>query len=216
MGVIPDLLLGPEKRLVDIKTVCAKKYYRSGLIRGAAGSGEGRRKRKLADSPRQTPLTETYGAPVDERALTVHSEYFAKAVECDREYNIYDEDAMTGPMSFSWGGFTYTDECIADETCAASFLAKTRDAIAFAASYGVVFLLLTALVFLVYGCLALKAAGGSVSAARRVYVFTTALAVLCVFGLFDETGFVALILTAYAAVVPDRTGSSSKRPRRRP
>ena len=38
-------------------------------------------------------------------------------------------------------------------------------------------------------------------AARRVYVFTTALAVLCVFGLFDETGFVALILTAYAAVV---------------
>ena len=56
MGVIPDLLLGPEKRLVDIKTVCAKKYYRSGLIRGAAGSGEGRRKRKLADSPRQTPL----------------------------------------------------------------------------------------------------------------------------------------------------------------
>ncbi len=42
---------------------------------------------------------------------------------------------------------------------------------------------------------------GSVSAARRVYVFTTALAVLCVFGLFDETGFVALILTSYAAVV---------------
>ena len=42
---------------------------------------------------------------------------------------------------------------------------------------------------------------GSVAAARRVYVFTTALAVLCVFGLFDETGFVALILTAYAAVV---------------
>ena len=39
------------------------------------------------------------------------------------------------------------------------------------------------------------------SAARRVYVFTTALAVLCVFGLFDGTGFVALILTAYAAVV---------------
>ena len=104
MGVIPDLLLGPEKRLVDIKTVCAKKYYRSGLIRGAAGSGEGRRKRKLADSPRQTPLTETYGAPVDERALTVHSEYFAKAVECDREYNIYDEDAMTGPMCRAIGG----------------------------------------------------------------------------------------------------------------
>ena len=63
------------------------------------------------------------------------------------------------------------------------------------------FLLLTALVFLVYGVLALKAADGSVSAARRVYVFTTALAVLCVFGLFDETGFVALMLTAYAAVV---------------
>ena len=40
LGVIPDLLLGPEKRLVDIKTVCAKKYYRSGLIRGAAGSGD--------------------------------------------------------------------------------------------------------------------------------------------------------------------------------
>ena len=39
------------------------------------------------------------------------------------------------------------------------------------------------------------------SAARCVYVFTTALAVLCVFGLFDETGFVALVLTAYAAVV---------------
>ena len=39
------------------------------------------------------------------------------------------------------------------------------------------------------------------SAARRVYVFTTALAVLCVFGLFDEVGFLALILTAYAAVV---------------
>ena len=38
LGVIPDLLLGPEKRLVDVKTVCAKKYYRSGLIRGAAGS----------------------------------------------------------------------------------------------------------------------------------------------------------------------------------
>ena len=52
-----------------------------------------------------------------------------------------------------------------------------------------------------YGVLALKAADGSVAAARRVYVFTTALAVLCVFGLFDETGFVALILTAYAAVV---------------
>ena len=82
LGVIPDLLLGPEKRLVDIKTVCAKKYYRSGLIRGAAGSGEGRRKRKREDSPRQTPLTKTYGSPVDERALTVHREYFAKAVEC--------------------------------------------------------------------------------------------------------------------------------------
>ena len=41
----------------------------------------------------------------------------------------------------------------------------------------------------------------AVAAARRVYVFTTALAVLCVFGLFDETGFVALILTSYAAVV---------------
>ena len=51
------------------------------------------------------------------------------------------------------------------------------------------------------GIIALKAADGSVSAARRVYVFTTALAVLCVFGLFDETGFVALILTSYAAVV---------------
>ena len=90
---------------------------------------------------------------------------------------------------------------IADETCAASFLAKTRDAIAFAASYGVLFLLLTSLVFLVYGIIALKAADGSIPAARRVYVFTTALAVLCVFGLFDETGFVALILTSYAAVV---------------
>ena len=104
LGVIPDLLLGPEKRLVDIKTVCAKKYYRSGLIRGAAGSGEGRRKRKREDSPRQTPLTKTYGSPVDERALTVHREYFAKAVECDREYNIYDEDAMTGPMCRAIGG----------------------------------------------------------------------------------------------------------------
>ena len=51
------------------------------------------------------------------------------------------------------------------------------------------------------GSLTLKAADGSVPAARRVYVFTTALAVLCVFGLFDETGFVALILTSYAAVV---------------
>ena len=70
LGVIPDLLLGPEKRLVDIKTVCAKKYYRPGLIRGAAGSGEGRRKRKREDSPRQTPLTKTYGSPVDERALS--------------------------------------------------------------------------------------------------------------------------------------------------
>ena len=104
LGVIPDLLLGPEKRLVDIKTVCAKKYYRSGLIRGAAGSGEGRRKRKREDSPRQTPLTKTYGSPVDERALTVHREYFAKAVECDREYNIFDEDAMTGPMCRAIGG----------------------------------------------------------------------------------------------------------------
>jgi len=47
------------------------------------------------------------------------------------------------------------------------------------------------------GCVYLS----KVSAARRVYVFTTALAVLCVFGLFDETGFVALILTSYAAVV---------------
>ncbi len=56
LGVIPDLLLGPEKRLVDIKTVCAKKYYRPGLIRGAAGSGGRRKKRKRADSPRQTPL----------------------------------------------------------------------------------------------------------------------------------------------------------------
>ena len=81
----PDLLLGPEKRLVDIKTVCAKKYYRSGLIRGAAGSGERRRKRKRAESPRQKPLTEIYGSPVDERAQAVHSEYFAKAVACDRE-----------------------------------------------------------------------------------------------------------------------------------
>ena len=120
----------------------------------------------------------------------------AQALE-PRFENLYDPVAG----AFSWGGFTYTDECIADESCAASFLAKTRDAIAFAASYGVVFLLLTALVFLVYGVLALKAADGSVSAARRVYVFTTALAVLCVFGLFDETGFVALMLTAYAAVV---------------
>ena len=41
---------------------------------------------------------------MDERALTVHSEYFAKAVECDREYNIYDEDAMTGPMCRAIGG----------------------------------------------------------------------------------------------------------------
>ena len=41
------------------------------------------------------PLTETYGSPVDERAQAVHSEYFAKAVACDREYNIYNEDAMT-------------------------------------------------------------------------------------------------------------------------
>ena len=49
--------------------------------------------------------------------------------------------------------------------------------------------------------LSLKASDGSIPAARRVYVFTTALAVLCVFGLFDETGFVALILTSYAAVV---------------
>ena len=120
----------------------------------------------------------------------------AQALE-PRFENLYDPVAG----SFSWGGFTYTDECIAAEACAASFLAKTRDAIAFAASYGVVFLLLTALVFLAYGVLALKAADGSVCAARRVYVFTTALAVLCVFGLFDETGFVALILTAYAAVV---------------
>ena len=32
------------------------------------------RERKRADSPRQTPLTETYGSPVDERALTVHGE----------------------------------------------------------------------------------------------------------------------------------------------
>ena len=120
----------------------------------------------------------------------------AQALE-PRFENLYDPVAG----AFSWGGFTYTDECIADGAYAASFLAKTRDAIAFAASYGVVFLLLTALVFLVYGCLALKAADGSVAAARRVYVFTTALAVLCVFGLFDETGFVALILTAYAAVV---------------
>ena len=39
------------------------------------------------------------------------------------------------------------------------------------------------------------------AAARRVYVFTTALAVLCVFSIFDEVGFVALILTSYAAVV---------------
>ena len=108
-------------------------------------------------------------------------------------------DPLAG--SFSWGGFTYTDECIADETCAASSLAKTRDAIAFAASYGVVFLLLTALVFLVYGCLALKAADGSVSAARRVYVFTTALAVPYFFFLFDGGGFVVLMLMAYAAVV---------------
>ena len=52
-----------------------------------------------------------------------------------------------------------------------------------------------------HGIIALKASDGSIPAARRVYVFTTALAVLCVFGLFDETGFVALILTAYAAVV---------------
>ena len=52
-----------------------------------------------------------------------------------------------------------------------------------------------------YGIIALKASDGSVSAARRVYVFTTALAVLCVFGLFDEVGFLALILTSYAAVV---------------
>ena len=103
--------------------------------------------------------------------------------------------------SFSWGGFTYTDECIADEVCAQDFLNKTRDAIAFAASYGVVFLLLTALVFLVYGCLALKAADGSASAARRVYVFTTALAVPYFFFLFDGGGFVVLMLMAYAAVV---------------
>jgi len=61
--------------------------------------------------------------------------------------NLYDPVAG----AFSWGGFTYTDECIADKSCAASFLAKTRDAIAFAASYGVLFLLLTALVFLAYG-----------------------------------------------------------------
>ncbi|CAH0379095.1 unnamed protein product, partial [Pelagomonas calceolata] len=120
----------------------------------------------------------------------------AQALE-PRFENLYDP--VVG--AFSWGGFIYTDECIADEVCAQDFLNKTRDAIAFAASYGVLFLLLTALVFLVYGCLALKAADGSVSAARRVYVFTTALAVLCVFGLFDGTGFVALILTAYAAVV---------------
>ena len=74
LGVIPDLLLGPEKRLVDVKTVCAKKYYRSGLIRGAAGSGERRRKRKRAESPRQKPMTENYGSPVDERAQAVHRE----------------------------------------------------------------------------------------------------------------------------------------------
>ena len=104
LGVIPDLLLGPEKRLVDVKTVCAKKYYRSGLIRGAAGSGERRRKRKRAESPRQKPMTENYGSPVDERAQAVHSEYFAKAVACDREYNIYNEDAMTGPMCRTIGG----------------------------------------------------------------------------------------------------------------
>ena len=84
LGVIPDLLLGTEKRLVDIKTVCAKKYYRPGLIRGAAGSGEGRRKRKRADSPRQTPLTKTYGSPVDERALTVQGGMFDQAGVQDR------------------------------------------------------------------------------------------------------------------------------------
>jgi hypothetical protein len=120
----------------------------------------------------------------------------AQALE-PRFENLYDP--LAG--SFSWGGFTYTDECIADEACAATFLAKTRDAIAFAASYGVVFLLLTALVFLVYGCLALKAADGSASAARRVYVFTTALAVPYFFFLFDGGGFVVLMLMAYAAVV---------------
>ena len=49
----------------------------------------------------------------------------AQALE-PRFENLYDPVAG----SFSWGGFTYTDECIADETCAASFLAKTRDALA--------------------------------------------------------------------------------------
>ena len=49
-------------------------------------------------------MTENYGSPVDERAQAVHSEYFAKAVACDREYNIYNEDAMTGPMCRTIGG----------------------------------------------------------------------------------------------------------------
>ena len=102
---------------------------------------------------------------------------------------------------FSWKGFSYTDECFQDESCAVDFFKRTREAIGFVTSYGVLFLLLTSLVFVVYGCLALKASDGSVWAARRVYVMTTALAVLSVFGLFDGTGFIYLILMAYAAVV---------------
>ena len=52
-----------------------------------------------------------------------------------------------------------------------------------------------------HGIIALKASDGSIPAARRVYVFTTALAVPYFFFLFDGGGFVVLMLMAYAAVV---------------